>query len=67
MRLQGRTKFIAPEYGCITPLRLLLLKETEPHTWERMKLLMDHDEDRRKETEYQKMFQVKGILDYISF
>jgi hypothetical protein len=36
-----------------------MLKETEPHTWDRLKLLMDHDEDRRKETEYQRMFQVK--------
>ena len=35
-----------------------MLKETEPHTWDRLKLLMDHDEDRRKETEYQRMFQV---------
>ena len=40
-----------------------MLKETEPHTWDRLKFLMDDDEDRRKETEYQKMFQVKRILD----
>ena len=36
-----------------------MLKETEPYTWDRLKLLMDHDEDRRKETEYQRVFQVK--------
>ena len=60
----GKDSFIAPEYGCITPLRLLMLKETEPHTWDRLKLLMDHDEDRRKETRYQEMFQV-NVVDFL--
>lgn len=54
----GRCNFIAPEYGCITPLRMLRLKQTQPHTWQRLNLLMDHDIERKQETEYQKMFQV---------
>ena len=55
---EGSARFIAPEYGCITPLRVLTLRERDPDLWTRLKLLMDHDEDRRKETEFQKMFQV---------
>ena len=50
--------FIAPEYGCIAPLRLLLLKQYDPVTWDRLEMLMDHDAERKTETEYQKMFQV---------
>ena len=61
---EGRDNFIAPEYGCITPLRILILKQTEPHTWERLKLLMDHGEDHKKETEYQNMFQVSQFLSW---
>ena len=57
-RPEGRDNFIAPEYGCITPLRMLRLKQTQPHTWERLSLLMDHDAERKQETEYQRMFQV---------
>ena len=60
----GKDSFIAPEYGCITPLRLLMLKDTEPHTWDRLQLLMDHDEDRRKETRYQEMFQI-NVVDFL--
>ena len=51
--------FIAPEYGCIAPLRLLLLKQYDPVTWDRLEMLMDHDAERKTETEYQKMFQVE--------
>ena len=54
----GDNSFLAPEYSCITPLRLLMLKETDDLAWKRLSLLMDHDEDRKKETDYQKMFQV---------
>ena len=58
-RPEGQTSFIAPEYGCITPLRMLQLNRTDPSTWDRLELLMDHDEDRKKEAEYQNMFQVR--------
>ena len=54
----GENSFLAPEYSCITPLRLLMLKESDDLAWKRLSLLMDHDEDRKKETDYQKMFQV---------
>ena len=39
-----------------------MLKQTDVVTWERLSLLMDHDEDRKKETEYQKMFQVNEYI-----
>ena len=61
-RPTGKQQFLAPEYSCITPLRLLMLKQTDIVTWERLSLLMDHDEDRKKETEYQKMFQVNEYI-----
>ena len=60
-RPEGKDHFIAPEYGCITPLRMLRLKQTQPHTWDRLSLLMDHDAERKQETEYQRMFQVGRI------
>jgi hypothetical protein len=58
-RPEGSVRFIAPEYGCITPLRVLTLRERNPELWERLQLLMDHDEDRKKEVDYQQMFQVR--------
>lgn len=54
-------KAIAPEYCCITPLRLLALKDKEPELWDRVQMLMDHDDDRRKEEDYWKMFQVNAV------
>ena len=39
-----------------------MLKQTDTVAWERLSLLMDHDEDRKKETEYQKMFQVNKYI-----
>ena len=62
---EGSDNFIAPEYACITPLRILLLKHSDPDAWKRLQLLMDHEEDRRKETKYQEMFQVP-IVSYFS-
>jgi len=55
---------ICHEYGCITVLRLLSLRDSDPDSWARVQLLMDHDEERRKELEYWKMFQ-KNVVDYI--
>jgi len=49
----------APEYCCITPLRLLSLKHTNPELWSRVQLLMDHDEERRKEEKFLPMFKVR--------
>ena len=53
---------IAYEYGCISVLRLLWLRDNDKETWERVQLLMDHDEERRRETEYWAMFQVGNNL-----
>jgi len=55
---------IAYEYGCISVLRLLSLRDNDPETWARVQFLMDHDEERRKEKEYWKMFQ-KNVVDYL--
>ena len=33
-------------------------------TWTRVQYLMDHDEDRRKETEYWNMFQ-RNVVDFM--
>jgi len=55
---------IAYVYGCITVLRLLSLRDTDPDTWARVQFLMDHDEARRKEKEYWQMFQ-KNVVDYL--
>lgn len=55
---------IAYEYGCITVLRLLALRDGDPETWSRVQFLMDHDEERRKEKEYWQMFQ-KNVVDYL--
>ena len=59
--MEGKNHFIAPEYGCIAPLRMLLLKQSDPATWNRLQMLMDHDAERKTETDYQKMFQVLTV------
>ena len=51
---------MAPEYSCIVPLRLLTLRRRDPELWSRVQRLMDHDEERRGETKYWKMFQVRN-------
>ena len=48
----------SPEYCCIAPLRALEMKKNNPDMWRRFLLLMDHDEERKLETDYQEMFQV---------
>ena len=57
---------MAPEYSCIVPLRLLTLRRRNPELWSRVQRLMDHDEERRRETKYWKMFQVKNIKRFVS-
>ena len=64
---EGSDNFIAPEYACITPLRILLLKDSDPDAWKRLQLLMDHEEDRRKETKYQEMFQVPIVTKFSDY
>jgi len=59
-------QFTGPEplYGCITGIRLLNLKETQPETWNRLDMLMDHDKERRTELEYWNIIQ-SSIVDYV--
>ena len=45
----------------IAPLRGLELKRNDPVMWRRLLLLMDHEEERKNEPEYQEMFQVNVI------
>ena len=51
-------KRIIPEYCCITTLRGLELKRNDPDLWNRLQLLMDHDEDRRLDSEYTEKYSV---------
>ena len=55
---------VAYEYGCIAVLRLLWNRDNRPDQWERLKYLMDHDEERRKEVDYWKMFQ-RNVVQFI--
>ena len=41
---------------------MLLLKQNDPATWDRLQMLMDHDNERKQEKEYQHMFQVFNSL-----
>nr|XP_040573959.1 uncharacterized protein LOC121122947 [Lepeophtheirus salmonis] len=54
----GKELKLAPEYGCITPLRLAASKYKDKKLWSLLQSLMDHDVERRKEEKYWKMFQV---------
>ena len=38
------------------------MKRNNPEMWRRFLLLMDHDEERKLETDYQEMFQVSNML-----
>ena len=55
---------ISYEYGCVTVLRLLSLRDSQPETWERLAFLMDHDTERRAELEYWEMFQ-RNVVQFI--
>ena len=54
----------APEYCCITPLRLLSVRDADPAAWARVQLLMDHDGERRREERYWAMFQ-RNVVDFL--
>ena len=43
-----------------------MFRDSDPDSWARVQLLMDHDEERRKELDYWKMFQV-GMMITIQF
>lgn len=43
---------------------IILFRDSDPDSWARVQLLMDHDEERRKELDYWKMFQ-KNVVDFI--
>lgn len=61
---KNSTGTICHEYTCISVLRLLALRDSDPDSWARVQLLMDHDTERRKETEYWNMFQ-SNVVDYV--
>ena len=54
----------SPEYCCIAPLRGLELRKNNPVMWRRLNLLMDHEEERNNEPEFQEMFQV-NIINFL--
>jgi hypothetical protein len=54
----------SPEYCCIAPLRGLELRRNNPVMWRRLNLLMDHEEERNNEPEFQEMFQV-NIINFL--
>ena len=41
---------------------MVIIRDSDPDSWARVQLLMDHDEERRKELDYWKMFQVVLII-----
>ncbi len=62
-RIKPEEEAYAPEYSCIAPLRLLAQKWLNPELWNRVNLLMDHDQERRRETKFWAMFQVSVQFD----
>ena len=40
------------------------IRDNDPVVWDKVQLLMDHDEERRKETEYWAMFQ-RNVVDFM--
>jgi len=55
---------IAYEYGGISVLRLLSLRDADPDSWARLQFLMDHEQERREEKEFWRMFQV-NVVDFL--
>ena len=44
-----------------------MFRDSDPDSWARVQLLMDHDEERRKELDYWKMFQVVERMIMLRF
>ena len=40
------------------------IRDNDPGVWDKVQLLMDHDEERRKETQYWAMFQ-RNVVDFM--
>ena len=62
---EGQKKLVCPEYCCIAPLRALELKRNNPKMWRRLMLLMDHEEERKTESEMTEMFQI-NVVDFLT-
>ena len=54
----------SPIYQCITPLRLLMKKNTHPKWFRRLVFLMDHKEEREQETNMWNEHQ-KNVVDFL--
>ena len=54
----------SPIYQCITPLRLLMKKNTHPKWYRRLVFLMDHKEEREQETTMWNDHQ-KNVVDFL--
>jgi len=54
----------SPIYQCITPLRLLMKKNTHPKWFRRLIFLMDHKEEREQETNMWNEHQ-KNVVDFL--
>ena len=54
----------SPIYQCITPLRLLMKKNTHPKWFRRLVFLMDHKEEREQETNMWNDHQ-KNVVDFL--
>ena len=54
----------SPIYQCITPLRLLMRKNTHPKWFQRLIFLMDHKEEREQETSMWNDHQ-KNVVDFL--
>ena len=50
----------------LTKLSTSNYRDSAPAEWARLQVLMDHDEERRKEKVYWNMFQVKTLLEQIN-
>ena len=56
---------VAPQYDCITSLRLLLIKEINPDLWKHLMLHRDHSEDRKLAHEFQVEREQKVVVGFL--
>ncbi|RZF47251.1 hypothetical protein LSTR_LSTR004960 [Laodelphax striatellus] len=54
----------SPQLECITPLRVLLTKETDPERWKKEVSLMESHNEERKKNEYWKVEKV-NVVDFL--
>ena len=55
-----------PFYECITPLRCLLLKNTEPQKWAAIQQMMDHLEVRKQSKYFLRWCEILVLLNCIN-